>query len=109
MFNCGEKFSLKNLVLDVEIIGVFPASQTKDRITEYVCLVNGEKTKVKETFFEMLKKAEVKEEKVDADLKVKTEPIIVKVQEEEKPKKERKNGRKRNAKAWRNTRRTRWS
>ena len=97
MFNCGEKFSLKNLVLDVEIIGVFPASQTKDRITEYVCLVNGEKTKVKETFFEMLKKAEVKEEKVDADLKVKTEPIIVKVQEEEKPKKERKNGRKRNA------------
>ena len=47
----------------------------------------------------MLKKAEVKEEKVDADLKVKTEPIIVKVQEEEKPKKERKNGRKRNAKA----------
>lgn len=99
MFNCGEKFSLKNLVLDVEIIGVFPASQTKDRITEYVCLVNGEKTKVKETFFEMLKKAEVKEEKVDADLKVKTEPVIVKVQEEEKPKKERKNGRKRNAKA----------
>ena len=99
MFNCGEKFSLKNLVLDVEIIGVFPASQTKDRITEYVCLVNGEKSKVKETFFEMLKKAEVKEEKVDADLKVKTEPIIVKVQEETKPKKERKNGRKRNAKA----------
>lgn len=99
MFKCGEKFSLKNLVLDVEIIGVFPASQTKDRITEYVCLVNGEKTKVKETFFEMLKKAEVKEEKVDADLKVKTEPVIVKVQEEEKPKKERKNGRKRNAKA----------
>lgn len=99
MFNCGEKFSLKNLVLDVEIIGVFPASQTKDRITEYVCLVNGEKTKVKETFFEMLKKAEVKEEKVDANLKVKTEPIIVKVQEETKPKKERKNGRKRNAKA----------
>ena len=87
MFNCGEKFSLKNLVLDVEIIGVFPASQTKDRITEYVCLVNGEKTKVKETFFEMLKKAEVKEEVKE----IKTE--------EDKPKKERKNGRKRNAKA----------
>ncbi len=99
MFNCGEKFSLKNVVLDVEIIGVFPASQTKDRITEYVCLVNGEKTRVKENFFSMLKRAEVKEEKADADLKVKTEPIIVKVQEETKPKKERKNGRKRNAKA----------
>ncbi len=87
MFNCGEKFSLKNLVLDVEIIGVFPASQTKDRITEYVCLVNGEKTKVKETFFEMLKKAEVKEEVKEIKA------------EEDKPKKERKNGRKRNAKA----------
>ena len=90
MFNCGEKFSLKNLVLDVEIIGVFPASQTKDRITEYVCLVNGEKTKVKETFFEMLKKAEVKEE---VKKEIKTEEV------EDKPKKERKNGRKRNAKA----------
>ena len=89
MFNCGEKFSLKNLVLDVEIIGVFPASQTKDGITEYVCLVNGEKTKVKETFFEMLKKAEVKEEVKE----IKTEEV------EDKPKKERKNGRKRNAKA----------
>lgn len=100
MFNCGEKFSLKNLVLDVEIIGVFPASQTKDRITEYVCLVNGEKTKVKETFFEMLKKAEVKEETkfVDADAKVEKKIVIEKVVDP-KPKKERKNGRKRNAKA----------
>lgn len=85
MFKCGEKFSLKNLSVDVEIIGVFPASQTKDRVTEYVALLNGEKMKVKETFFQMLKKAETKEE--------------VKKVEEEKPKKERKNGRKRNAKA----------
>lgn len=79
MFNCGEKFSLKNITVDVEIIGVFPAGQTKDRITEYVALLNGEKMKVKETFFEMLKKAQ-KEEKIET-------------------KKERKNGRKRNAKA----------
>ena len=104
MFNCGEKFSFKNLTVDVEIIGVFPASQTKDRITEYVALLNGEKMKVKETFFEMLKKAEVKEEKqefVDADLKVQSKPVIVRINEEEakeevkeiKPKKERKNGR----------------
>lgn len=78
MFNCGEKFSFKNVVVDIEIIGVFPASQTKDRITEYVALFNGEKMKVKESFFEMLKKAEVKEE--------------IKVVED-KPKKERKNGR----------------
>lgn len=82
MFNCGEKFTLKNLTVDVEIIGVFPASQTKDRITEYVATLNGEKMKVKESFFEMLKKAEVKEE------------IKEEVVEENKPKKERKkNGR----------------
>ena len=82
MFNCGEKFTLKNLTVDVEIIGVFPASQTKDRITEYVATLNGEKMKVKESFFEMLKNAEVKEEAKEE------------VVEEIKPKKERKkNGR----------------
>lgn len=82
MFNCGEKFTLKNLTVDVEIIGVFPASQTKDRVTEYVATLNGEKMKVKESFFEMLKKAEVKPE------------IKEEVVEEIKPKKERKkNGR----------------
>ena len=78
MFNCGEKFTLKNLTVDVEIIGVFPASQTKDRITEYVATLNGEKMKVKESFFEMLKNAEVKPE---------TKEVVV---EEIKPKKERK-------------------
>ena len=82
MFNCGEKFTLKNLTVDVEIIGVFPASQTKDRITEYVATLNGEKMKVKESFFEMLKNAEVKPEEVKEEV------------EEIKPKKERKkNGR----------------
>lgn len=104
MFNCGEKFTLKNLTVDVEIIGVFPASQTKDRITEYVATLNGEKMKVKESFFEMLKNAEVKEEFVNADT---TLPeghgrTVVRLLKEEtkkevkeiKPKKERKkNGR----------------
>lgn len=82
MFNCGEKFSFKNVVVDIEIVGVFPASQTKDGITEYVALFNGEKMKVKESFFEMLKKAVV-------------DPVEIKEEiVEEKPKKERKkNGR----------------
>lgn len=86
MFKSGEKFTLKNITVDVEIVGVFPASQTKDRITEYVATLNGEKMKVKESFFEMLKKAEVKEETI---AEPKAEEIA-----EEKPKKERKkNGR----------------
>lgn len=73
MFSCGEKFTLTNITVDVEIIGVFPASQSKDGQTEYVATLNGEKMKVKESFIETLKKSEIKEE--------------------EKPKKERKNGR----------------
>ena len=81
MFKSGEKFTLKGITVDVEIIGVFPASQTKDRITEYVATLNGEKMKVKESFFEMLKNAEVKPEEVKEEV------------EEIKPKKERKNGR----------------
>ncbi len=104
MFNCGDKITLENITIDVEIVGVFPASQTKDGVAEYVALLNGEKMKIKETFLEMLKKAEVKEEKqefVDADLKVQNKPVIVRINEEEskeevteiKPKKERKNGR----------------
>ena len=96
MFNCGEKFSFKNVAVDIEIVGVFPASQTKDRITEYVALFNGEKMRVKESFFEMLKKAEVKEEEfVDADLKAPSHRVIIRLNEEEKkikPKKERKYG-----------------
>ena len=85
MFNCGEKFSFKNVVVDIEIVGVFPASQTKDGITEYVALFNGEKMKVKESFFDMLKKAEVKDEPKE---EIKEEAI-----EKKTVKKERKNGR----------------
>lgn len=101
MFKCGEKFSITNCNIDVEIVGFFPKSQSRDGKDYYVATLNGEKMKIASSFLEMLQKAQVKEETkfVDADLKVKTEPIIVKVQEEEKPKKERKNGRKRNAKA----------
>ena len=48
MFNCGEKFNFKNVEVDVEIVGVYPASQTKDGITEYVALFNGEKMSAKD-------------------------------------------------------------
>ena len=73
MFSCGEKFTLSNITIDIEIVGVFPASQSKDGQTEYVATLNGEKMRVKESFLETLKKSEIKEE--------------------EKTKKERKNGR----------------
>ena len=95
MFNCGEKFNFKNVEVDVEIVGVYPASQTKDGITEYVALFNGEKMRVKESFFEMLKKAEVKTAlEAFCEKAQKTEPPLYEGKAvEEKPKKERKNGR----------------
>ena len=92
MFNCGEKFNFKNVEVDVEIVGVYPASQTKDGITEYVALFNGEKMRVKESFFEMLKKAQKEDEVVYLGDLTPREPIVEKVAET-KPKKERKNGR----------------
>ena len=91
MFKCGEKFSITNCNIDVEITGFFPKSQSKDGKDYYVATLNGEKMKIASSFLEMLQKAQVKEE-------IKQE-VIEETVVEEKPKKERKNGRKRNAKA----------
>lgn len=113
MFKCGEKFTIENCTIDVEITGYFPKSQNKDGKDYYVATLNGEKMKISSSFLEMLQKSqkkqeektvkaeEVKEEEkfVDADLKVQSKPVIVRVKEEEeeeenKPKKEvKKNGR----------------
>lgn len=99
-YSRGDKFSFKTNI-DIEILGYFPKGESRDGKAKYSATLNGIKMLIDEDFIENLKANEVKEETkfVDADLKVKTEPIIVRVQEEEKPKKEKKNGRKRNAKA----------
>lgn len=95
MFKCGEKFSITNCNIDVEITGFFPKSQSKDGKDYYVATLNGEKMKIASSFLEMLQKAQVKEEiKQEVKQEVIEETVV-----EEKPKKERKNGRKRNAKA----------
>ena len=99
-YSRGDKFSFKTNI-DIEILGYFPKGESRDGKAKYSATLNGIKMLIDEDFIENLKANEVKEETkfVDADLKVKTEPIIVRVQEEDKPKKEKKNGRKRNAKA----------
>lgn len=95
MFKCGEKFTISNCSIDVEITGFFPKSQSKDGKDYYVATLNGEKMKIASSFLEMLQKAQIKEETkfVDADLKVKTEPVIVRITEEKPKKERRKNGR----------------
>jgi hypothetical protein len=99
MFKCGEKFTITNCTIDVEITGYFPKSQSKDGKDYYVATLNGERMKIAASFIEMLQQAQVKEEKAE---EVKQEVVEEKAVEEKavaKPKKERKNGRKRNAKA----------
>ena len=57
-FKIKQKFCFKNVNVDVEILGVYPGAQSKDGQTVYVAMLNGEKMKVKESFFEMLEKAQ---------------------------------------------------
>lgn len=96
MFKCGEKFTIKNCSIDVEIIGYFPKSQSKDGKDYYVVTLNGEKMKIASSFIEMLKKAEKKEEEIK-EVETKVQEIAPETETEkaveEKPKKERKNGR----------------
>lgn len=94
MFKCGEKFTIKNCSIDVEIIGYFPKSQSKDGKDYYVATLNGEKMKIASSFIEMLKKAEKKEEEIkEVDTEVQEVVPETEKKVEEKPKKERKNGR----------------
>ena len=62
MFKCGEKFSITNCSIDVEIIGYYPKSQSKDGKDYYVATLNGEKMKIAASFIEMLQNAQEKEE-----------------------------------------------
>lgn len=58
MFKCGEKFSITNCSIDVEIIGYYPKSQSKDGKDYYVATLNGEKMKIAASFIEMLQNAQ---------------------------------------------------
>lgn len=93
MFKCGEKLSLTNCNIDIEITGFFPKSQSKDGKDYYVATLNGEKMKIASSFIEMLQNAQKKEEKAVEVKQEKVEEVAEEKAVEEKPKKERKNGR----------------
>lgn len=88
MFKCGEKFTIENCSIDVEIVGYFPKSQSKDGKDYYVATLNGEKMKIASSFLEMLQNAQKKDEEQKA---VKEEEV--KEETETKLKKEKQNGR----------------
>lgn len=58
----GDKFSVK-ANLDVEVLGFFPAGETKDGKAKYVATINGYKITTDADFLEMLKN--IKEEKIE--------------------------------------------
>ena len=76
----GDKFSVK-AVLDVEILGFFPAGQTNDGKAKYVCTVNGYKITTEAGFLEMLKNIEKTEETKAEEAKV--EEVTEKVKQPE--------------------------
>lgn len=83
--NRGDKFSVKT-VLDVEILGFFPAGQTNDGKAKYVCSINGYKITTEAGFLEMLKNTEVKEETKAEEVKeeIKIEQKIEETKTEKK-------------------------
>ena len=93
MFKCGDKLSITNCNIDIEITGFFPKSQSKDGKDYYVATLNGEKMKIASSFLEMLQKAQKKEEVKAEEVKQEKVEEIAEEKTEEKPKKERKNGR----------------
>ena len=69
----GEKFSVKAL-LDVEILGYYPAGEQQDGKAKYICTINGYKMTAGADFLEALKnipQEEVKEEKIEEKKEVK--------------------------------------
>lgn len=52
--NRGDKFSVTGL-LDVEILGFYPAGEQKDGKAKYVCTINGYKAILETDFIDMLK------------------------------------------------------
>lgn len=90
--NRGDKFSVKT-VLDVEILGFFPAGQTNDGKAKYVCSINGYKITTEAGFLEMLKNTEVKEEPKTEETKVEEVKEEIKVEQKiEETKTEKKKG-----------------
>lgn len=90
MFKCGEKFTIENCTIDVEITGYFPKSQNKDGKDYYVAILNGEKMKIASSFLEMLQKSQKKQEEEKA---VKAEDVEQEEIEIKTKKESKKNGR----------------
>lgn len=87
MYNCGDKFMLKNMIIDIEVNGFTPMAQGNTGENMYNVLVNGLPMKIAQSFLDQLIAQDSQNKKV-VEEKVEIKEVI------EKPKGVKKNGRK---------------
>ena len=87
MYNCGDKFILKNMIIDIEVNGFTPMAQGNTGENMYNVLVNGLPMKIAQSFLDQLIAQDSQNKKV-VEKKVEIKKVI------EKPKGVKKNGRK---------------
>lgn len=87
MFKCGDKFMLKNMIIDIEVNGFTPMAQGNTGENMYNVLVNGLPMKIAQSFLDQLIAQDSQNKKV-VEEKVEIKKVI------EKPKGVKKNGRK---------------
>lgn len=87
MYNCGDKFTFKNMTVDIEVNGFTPMAQGNTGENMYNVLVNGLPMKIAQSFLDQLIAQDSQNKKV-VEEKVEIKKVI------EKPKGVKKNGRK---------------
>lgn len=87
MFKCGDKFMLKNMIIDIEVNGFTPMAQGNTGENMYNVLVNGLPMKIAQSFLDQLIAQDSQNKKV-VEEKVEIKKVI------EKPKGVKRNGRK---------------
>ena len=87
MYNCGDKFMLKNMIIDIEVNGITTMAQSNTGENMYNVLVNGLPMKIAQSFLDQLIAQDSQNKKVVKE-KVEIKEVI------EKPKGVKKNGRK---------------
>lgn len=87
MYNCGDKFTFKNMTVDIEVNGFTPMAQGNTGENMYNVLVNGLPMKIAQSFLDQLIAQDSQNKKV-VEEKVEKKEVI------EKPKGVKKNGRK---------------
>ena len=90
MYNCGDKFMLKNMIIDIEVNGITTMAQSNTGENMYNVLVNGLPMKIAQSFLDQMIAQDSQNKKV-VEEKVEIKEEIV---PENKPKGVKKNGRK---------------